>query len=77
MSATRISKPIVISAYSVGAWNNGRMLSIRLRKRAASKRPDERSLPPARLAPPSTAAAMLSSAWLPMIGEPICTSAAR
>ena len=66
-----------MSAYSVGCWKSGRTLSTSVRKNAASSVPKYDPLPPARLAPPSTAAAMLSSAWLPMIGEPTCTSAAR
>ncbi len=72
-----MSPPMVMFAYSAGCWNSGRTLLISVRKNAASNVPKNDPFPPPRLAPPSTAAAMLSSASLPMIGEPIWTSAAR
>jgi len=78
ISAIRISTPMVICEYSVGWRNNGSTLSMSERKSAARSAPTNDPRPPARLAPPRTAQAMLSSEKpMSRIGEPIWTWAAR
>ena len=77
-SATRVSTPPMIRPYEALQPRNGKMLMITLRNSAPTTAPMNEPRPPSRLAPPSTAAAMLVSVKLkPAFGSPICTWAAR